>query len=85
MKKLASLILVVGISLSSGCVVVAKNKGSLTVPAGWYQAVAMDGKIYIVDIRTGKVSRVDEKEIAQAGRFEGAPEKSSIEVIIDDD
>jgi hypothetical protein len=84
-RKLASLALVAGITLTSGCVVVAKNKGTLSIPAAWHQAVAMDGKIYIVDVRTGKVSRIDEKEISEAGRFEGTTATSTIEVIIPED
>jgi hypothetical protein len=67
MRKIALLLLAVGtVGLGSGCVIALGNKGSLTARGGARQAVALDGNIYIVDTRNGRVSKIDPEVVRQA-------------------
>lgn len=80
--------LFVGLALclgsSAGCVVVAKNKGPLAVADFGREAVVVDGKVYIVDLRSGKVSRIDAKSLEEAGPYEGVPTSELNVVVVDD-
>ncbi len=56
-----------------GCVAV--NKGTLNASHTRHQAVGMDGKIYVVDLHTGEVARIEQDAIVRAKPFVGIPEE----------
>lgn len=83
MRKWMGLATVVAlVAMNGGCVVALGNKGS----AKSYQqrqAVAMEGNIYVVDVRTGEVKRIERSRIDGAGQF-ASGEQVTVEVEVDD-
>jgi hypothetical protein len=69
-------------AVNSGCVVAMGNKGSAKGYAQ-RQAVALEGNIYVVDVRTGDVKRIDRSRIDGAGQFVSG-EQVTVEVEVDD-
>ncbi len=67
-----------------GCVVALGNKGTLAGDWCSKQAVTLDGKIYIVDVRTGEVCAVAEAALDSAPLVPGAS-VSGLDVTIVED
>ena len=69
MRKLISIALVAAFALTNvGCIAVVSTKGPFTVGQE-RQAVAMDGRIYLVDVSDGSVYRVSEDAVESAEVF----------------
>jgi hypothetical protein len=85
MRKVLAIGLASALALcGTGCVIVAKNKGTLLGPCVARQAVAIDGSIYVVDVCTGEVSKVEGKAVAEAKTF--VPKNDcQTEIILNDD
>lgn len=87
MRKTSTLLLL-GLSVlsSGGCVAVTKVRGLPCGSACARQAVAIDGKLYVVDVRTGRVSRIAENEVSGASAFTPCDDDDHTVVIdVDDD
>lgn len=60
MLKRSGLVLGLGLATSSaGCVVAMGNKGNIKAFPGERQAVVIDGEIYLVDVHSECVTKID--------------------------
>jgi len=84
MRKLAVLLFsAVALTVSSGCVAVVKNKGPLGSTCS-RQAVTLDGVVYIVDVHTGEVCKVDGQAVKDAKGFTPCTRDHAEVIIVDD-
>lgn len=61
---------VLGLALCSGCVGVIGNTVTVRDDLMARKPVVVDGRIYVVDVRTGRVMAMDPGACATAGPFE---------------
>ncbi len=86
MQKIVRLGAVAALAIScSGCIVVAKTRGPLMGPCCGRQAVAVDGGLYVVDVCSGEVSKIEPKAVSEAGPFTVIEHCGTHDIIIDDD
>ena len=67
MRRVIGLTLSMGFMLSgAGCIAIVGNQGRLACASCEKRAVAMNGEIYVVDVETYKVSKIDADTVAGA-------------------
>ncbi|MCC7293404.1 MAG: hypothetical protein IT449_15195 [Phycisphaerales bacterium] len=69
-RKLLGSAAILGLTLSCGCVGVIGNTVTVRDDLMARKPVVVDGRIYIVDVRTGRVMAMDPGACATAGPFE---------------
>ena len=85
MRKRMGMACLAAICLANvGCVVALGNKGTLAGDWCRKQAVALDGKIYIVDVRSGEVCVVTEAALDSASPVPGVSVSELHMTIIED-
>jgi len=73
MWKRSGLVLVLGLGLTTGCVVAMGNKGNIKAIPGDRQAVVIDGEIYLVDVDSECVTKIDKTQATVSGATATAP------------
>ena len=84
MRKFAGFAAVAALAvLNSGCVVAMGNRGT-SRGITHRQAVALEGNIYVVDVATGDVKKIDRSRIETAAQF-ASPTQQTVTVEVEED